>query len=110
MTSAIARLMSCSNSAFTSPPLLRYAPTGAGSVHTTSMYGGRTIPNRIAHHDKTTSTVGGEHERWRQLAVHHHWRPEQERLVDVEDGRHDARFPHQAQLLRSGGQEHQRGG
>src|SRR6266850_6666643 len=58
IASAIPRFAICSKSAFGSPPLLRYAPTGAGSVQTTSMYGGRTSPNRIAHQDRITSTVG----------------------------------------------------
>ena len=48
MAIAIARLTTCSTSARTSPPVLRYAPTGAGRVHTTSRYGARTQPSRIA--------------------------------------------------------------
>src|SRR5438105_3543800 len=56
--SAIPRFRSCSASAFASSPLLRYAPTGAGNVQTTSTYGGRTTPKCIAHQDSTTRTMG----------------------------------------------------
>src|SRR5207245_4617654 len=48
IASAMPRLTICSTTARTSPPELRYAPIGAGSVHTTSIYGGRTNPKCIA--------------------------------------------------------------
>src|SRR5207245_10528495 len=45
IASAMARLTICSMTARTSPPELRYPPFEDGSVHTRSMYEGRTRPN-----------------------------------------------------------------
>ncbi len=58
MAIATARLKNCRAIARGSPPVLKYAPTGAGSVQTTSIYGARTQPRWIASHVVITATSG----------------------------------------------------